>query len=115
MKNKAVAALKESVRLAKGAKPHKGGSGRPGPFICATVGLRVVDMEEVLALVAKQQAQLKKLRAQLKDSVPRTTAMDALWRMSNWQHGYGQNKLANSFDVTRCLETTITESKKAKP
>lgn len=32
---------------------------------------------------------------------------DAVWRMSNWQHGYGQNKLANDDDAWRCVDVTL--------
>jgi hypothetical protein len=32
---------------------------------------------------------------------------DAVWRMSNWQHGYGQSRLANDDDVHRCIDITM--------
>lgn len=36
--------------------------------------------------------------------ITRERALDAIFRMSNWQHGYGQSKLANTNDCVRCLD-----------
>jgi len=36
--------------------------------------------------------------------VAREVALDAVFRMSNWQHGYGQSKLASTDDCVRCLD-----------
>lgn len=38
--------------------------------------------------------------------IPRERALDALFRMSNWQHGYGANRLATTDDCVRCLNAT---------
>jgi gamma-glutamyl:cysteine ligase YbdK (ATP-grasp superfamily) len=61
----ATEALRRSIALAKCELPHEGKSGRPGPYICATVELRVADMEAVLADNASLAARVKVLEAAL--------------------------------------------------
>ncbi len=39
-------------------------------------------------------------------TVSREHALDAIFRMSNWQHGYGQSRLATTEDCVRCLDST---------
>lgn len=45
-----------------------------------------------------------KLRKELDNSVSREKALDALFHMANWQHGYGQSRLATTADCIRCLD-----------
>lgn len=49
-------------------------------------------------------AEVHRLRAELARSVTREQALDAVFRMSNWQHGYGQGRLATTDDCVRCLD-----------
>jgi hypothetical protein len=36
--------------------------------------------------------------------ITRARALGAVFRMSNWQHGYGQDRLATTDDCVRCLD-----------
>ncbi len=55
---------------------------------------------------------LDELTKERRSLIPYSRALDAVFKMSNWQHGYGQGRLATTDDCIRCLNSTWEGEKK---